>query len=241
MVVASRVAGRFPASEVVSRARRSSIRRVREFAPTKSCSRQGWKSSRCPTSLKKARRTSAQHRNSYHPLGPIQVRLNLNRWEASFQQAFGTSESTLLILPCASDAPREDFTGRWYCSCHPVRTLCTTMPRPDALASRPSAVRRGRPRARSARPPQSCRPRSGQGASSGGTRPQPRHLRRSVSLHLHVSEGAFFHEQRRSLYAQVGLRALGQTLAPLPPCQFPLHGAKHRRAYGAVVLTGMAA
>ena len=34
--------------------------------------------------------------------------------------------------------------------CHPVRTLCTTMPRPDARASRPSAVRRGKPWARAA-------------------------------------------------------------------------------------------
>ena len=58
-VVARRVAGCRPASAVTSRARRASMRRVRALAPTKSCSRQARKSSRCPTSLKKARRTSA--------------------------------------------------------------------------------------------------------------------------------------------------------------------------------------
>ena len=58
MIVAKRSAGCLPASAVTSRARRSSMRRERALAPTKSCCKQAWKSSRCPTSLKKASRTS---------------------------------------------------------------------------------------------------------------------------------------------------------------------------------------
>lgn len=58
MVVAMRVAGRLRASAGNSLARRSSMRRVRALAPTKSCSKHAWKSDCWPTSLKKASRTA---------------------------------------------------------------------------------------------------------------------------------------------------------------------------------------
>ena len=80
MAVAIRMAGRLMASVGNSLARRSSMRRARALAPTKSCSRHAWKSACWPTSLKKASRTAGSWSGTSP--GPRTARLVPAAWQS---------------------------------------------------------------------------------------------------------------------------------------------------------------